>query len=521
MQRTVHRRQLLADVGRGMLAASVGFSAALDFGFVNRAWAEDGETPLDFGADEGLVCLMQETAPDALQRLLVERLAQGTPLVDLVRAGALANARSFGGEDYIGFHTMMAMAPAYAMSRELPADRAALPVLKVLYRNASRLQETGGRSNEVLRQVAALSTGQGAVSAEDLRAAARAQDPQRAEQIFATLAAAGPDALFNALLLEVEDNTEVHRVALPYRAWDLLGVIGSQHAHTLLRQSLRYCVKNEKHCGTEVRDTLARVFDEHQLAGRTPGTRTGDDAWVQSLSMVFFTARPEDAACAAGAALAEGYSADAITEAVALAANQLVLRDHGRPDKYAAANKPAGSVHGDSIGVHACDAVNAWRNIARAANPHNQMAAAILAAFEVARDRAGSGWGGEQFLIWQPRPWAEDLQAVAASDSPTALQETEDAIQSNDQVRAAAAMQRYGELGGDPRAAFDLLLKFAISEDGALHAEKYYRTTSQEYAEARPAFRHRQLVALARVTASEHGYPAPGYQDARGLLGIG
>ena len=30
----------------------------------------------------------------------------------------------------------------------------------------------------------------------------------------------------------------------------------------------------------------------------------------------------------------------------------------------------------------------------------------------------------------------------------------------------------------------------------------------------------RQLVALARVTASEYGNPAPGYQEARELLGL-
>jgi hypothetical protein len=66
----------------------------------------------------------------------------------------------------------------------------------------------------------------------------------------------------------------------------------------------------------------------------------------------------------------------------------------------------------------------------------------------------------------------------------------------------------------------DLLLKYAISEDGALHAEKYYRTASEEFAAVRPAFRWRQLVALARVTASEYGQPAPGYAEACRLLQV-
>ena len=80
---------------------------------------------------------------------------------------------------------------------------------------------------------------------------------------------------------------------------------------------------------------------------------------------------------------------------------------------------------------------------------------------------------------------------------------------------------RIGELGHSARPVFDLLLKFAVSEDGALHAEKFYRTVSEEFAATRPAFRWRQLVALSRVTASEFGRPAPGIAEARERLKLG
>jgi hypothetical protein len=77
-----------------------------------------------------------------------------------------------------------------------------------------------------------------------------------------------------------------------------------------------------------------------------------------------------------------------------------------------------------------------------------------------------------------------------------------------------------GELGHAPRPVFDLLLRYAVSEDGSLHAEKFYRTVCEEFAAARPAFRWRHLVALARVTASEFGRPAPGMTEARRLLSV-
>jgi hypothetical protein len=79
---------------------------------------------------------------------------------------------------------------------------------------------------------------------------------------------------------------------------------------------------------------------------------------------------------------------------------------------------------------------------------------------------------------------------------------------------------RYGQLGHDPRPVFDLLLRYGISEDGSLHAEKFYQTVREEFAATRPVFRWRHLVALARVTASEFGRPAPGLVEAQRLLGV-
>ena len=75
-------------------------------------------------------------------------------------------------------------------------------------------------------------------------------------------------------------------------------------------------------------------------------------------------------------------------------------------------------------------------------------------------------------------------------------------------------------LGHDPRAAFDLLLRHATREDGALHAEKYFLTTTSDFAATRATFRLRHLVGLARVTASEFGSPSPGYAQACDLLGV-
>src|SRR5437762_5104266 len=180
------RREFLAEVGRGMLIATVGYEVASDLGLAS-ALAEETADALSFGSLEPLVCLMQETPVNRLLPALVEQMHSGVDLRQLTMAAALANARSFGGEDYVGFHTMMALAPALHMSHELPMELQALPVFKVLYRNTNRIQEHGGRKEEVLHPVKVSVEQSTNSGGEHLREAVRRKDVDEAERIFARL----------------------------------------------------------------------------------------------------------------------------------------------------------------------------------------------------------------------------------------------------------------------------------------------------------------------------------------------
>jgi hypothetical protein len=236
---------------------------------------------------------------------------------------------------------------------------------------------------------------------------------------------------------------------------------------------------------------------------------------LEHLSQTIFRSTPQQAAEAAASALAERMAPAEVGEAVTLAANQLILRDFGRTPRDEVPGKPLGSVHGDSIGVHACDSANAWRNLARIANPRNCFASLILGAYQVALDRTARGG---DFLNWQPLPLPTHLDQIKSNDAEALLRELDTAIRGNLQARASALVHRYGESGFAARPVFDLLLRYAVSEDGALHAEKFYRTVSEEFVATRPAFRWRHVVALARVTASEFGRPAAGMAEAQTLL---
>jgi hypothetical protein len=150
-------------------------------------------------------------------------------------------------------------------------------------------------------------------------------------------------------------------------------------------------------------------------------------------------------------------------------------------------------------------------------NTRNTYARLILGAYQVALDRVARGG---DFLNWQPLPLSYQVEQVKTTDPESLLRAADEAVRGNLQAGAAAVIHCYGALGYPPGPVFDLLLRYATSEDGALHAEKYYRTACEEFASTRPAYRWRQLVGLARVTASQYGRRAPGYDEACSLLKV-
>jgi hypothetical protein len=522
-QRT--RRELFSDVGRGMIAAAVGTGLAADLGF---AFAADETGHITFGELEPLVAFLQETPANKLLPKVAEKLKSGTDLKTFTAAAALANARAFGGEDYVGFHTLMALAPAYMMAKqETSPERQALPVMKVLHRNSTRLQEVGGPKAEVLKPVKPGKLTTDKPAGEQLRDIARKGDMAGAEATYAAICKdAKPQEMLDALLYEVDDATEVHRVVLVSRAYDLINFVGAERAHTLLRQSLHYCVKAEQNANqpkynAELRELLPKLLDQHKLVGSKPGTRSVDDAWVDKFCNRVFASTAAQGAGLVAEALSEGIDPEAIGQALALGANLLLLRDPGRPKQWTSANKPVGSVHGDSIGVHCSDTIHAWRNLARAGDRRTQVTSLILAGYQVARDRVQYRQPDVtgDMLKWEAYPTAEARDAVKGVAADSLMKELDAAIRDRNQARAAALAARIGDSNPDSsKDVFALLRGFAIADDGALHAEKYYATATDEFAAARPAFKWRQLVALARVSASAFGYPAPGHEEACKLL---
>jgi hypothetical protein len=508
------RRQFLRDLGAGALAVGgAGYASAMspaDSLFGCR-WI-NGE-PLDFGLLEPLAAWMQNTDADQMVAGAIKKLGEGTELKTLVAAGALANARTFGGEDYVGFHCAMALLPAYQMSAQMPKGMEALPVLKVLHRNTTRIRVRGGRRDEVMRQLPEQEVI--AKRAKSLLEVARSHDLDTAERVFdEKIAASIPDA-YEALQPLMRDNIDVHQVVLTWRSFDLLQLTGQQHAQTMLRQCVRHYIDRDRdrakkgRAEPSLRRVLPRLLDEHKLHGKTPGKRTDDGTFAEELAGVIMRSGRDEAANAAANALADGFSIDVVGEALSRAGVRLLLGDPGM--KSAQPGKPKGSVHGASVGVHACDSAQAWRNISRVCGPANAIASLI----------AGAWHTGGQLYASSETPvhlaTTEEVARIAPSELPTALRES---VAKRDQKRAAAIGARWQSAGHAASLAFDAVIEDMSQCDGALHHEKFFRTCCEGHAQSPEVFRADWLAGVARVAASGHGVEAPGYAAAVERLGV-
>lgn len=504
MSRTT-RRRFLASVGSGAGTLALGALLAEPLAG-SPAFAAFLRERLRFGALDPLVDLMQATPADELLARVVALLREGTPADELVAAAALANARALGGTDYNGYHALMALLPAQAMGARMEPRLRHLPLLKVLHRNARFVHAAGHATSDAIAPV------EPAADGPAMAAHARAGDLDAAERSLAALAASSPEAARAAIQELVREEGNVHRVVLAWRAIDLLRLAGERHAETLLRQSLRFCFIED--AGRRKRDGgppalatfVPRLLEEHRLEEREPGTRRADDATLEQLARTIFASDGAAAAAAAAGALAEGTAPEDVGAAISLAATLLLLHEPGRA--RGDGDKPVGSIHGASVGVHASDAANAWRCLARAGGRRDRFASLI----------AGAGHTGGQKRHVGELPFDHGGAPCTLADPDALLRELDARVRAKDQAGASLVARRYAELGHPAEALFAALLPFAVEDDGALHHEKFFHTATEEHAAARAVHRPLYAAALARVLASGRGFAAPGLAEARALL---
>ena len=159
--------------------------------------------------------------------------------------------------------------------------------------------------------------------------------------------------------IEVDDATEVHRVVLVSRAWDLINFVGAERAHTMLRQSVHYCVKAEENpnhakYNQPLRELLPKLLDQHKLIGTKPGTKNGRRRVGGEVRRTRSSRPPRPRPPKRSPRRwPRGSSAEADRRG-AVAGREPTRAPRPGPAEGVdrRPNKPVGSVHGDSVGVH-------------------------------------------------------------------------------------------------------------------------------------------------------------------------
>lgn len=499
--RTANRRVFLNQMGSGLLLTTLGLELSTELGLAATGPKETSPGKLEFGKHARLVDLLTETPLKDLQGKLVEEIDKGTTLAQLTAAGALANAQAFGGEDYVGYHAFMALMPAFQISKEIEGRQAALPVMKVLYRNSARLHEAGRHKDPVLTQAPKLGE-HSTPSVEQLLARVHDKDKTGAEAVQHQLWKQRPESAIEDLIPVVCQEVDVHRVVLAWRAWDLSRLAGQEHGLTLLRQSVRQCVEREGRGKIAIRQELPQVLESTRLFEAPMGRRSVEDEWIESLAKQLTQASRKDGAGLVAEALKAGVAPEAIGEALSLASTHLMLRQEA--STRSATGRRRGSVHGAGVGVHSSDTAAAWRAMARFGSVNQRQLALVAGGYHVAgqKDRVASEW----FDFWGKRFDSLEGQPL--------LSMLKHALNASDQENAAAAARCYVRRKHPLADILTVLRDASVRAEGALHAEKYYRTQVEAIEGDRPAFRELHMAALARVCASQSYADSPGHGEA-------
>ena len=340
------RRRFLADVGRGMLVASVGTSLANDLGS-RRLGALSRQAPprLDFGKLEPLVALMQETPPDKLHADPRRKARRGH------RASHARRRRGAGQRPHLWRRGLCRLplvhGPGPGLSdgaSELPTEQARCQCSRcsIATRTAFRPLAAGQmkcctRSRPPsCRPIRAMML---------LQQATRQADLKLAEQTFAALARGPIGEAFNHLAV-------LHRrrgrcascralvAGLVDARFDRPGICPDAAAAIgpLLRE---FRAGMKKHNGTApaVRTVLRSCSINTSWCNRPLATAARKTAGSTTMGRLIASASREQAADAVAAALAEGIAAEDVGAAISLAANELVLRDPGRAEAMGHAGK--------------------------------------------------------------------------------------------------------------------------------------------------------------------------------------
>jgi hypothetical protein len=472
---------------------------------------------------EPLVQFVEETAPEHIVARTHDKLAGGTPVRDMLLAGALAVVRSSDlppGHHGGPLHPLAGLHAVRNIAARLPGEYAPLPVIQ----------------NVAVANKHIHSPAMGPYILADAQPVSERDDVEATLEAFRTAAGRG---VYNACdhyflyllgrlspmqvlehLLQVaipKNQLDDHYFLFPVFTWRALEYLGWEYAKYIGRAPVRYVTRPTMPASLEDVDTLIAKFG---LLERDLRFATGEDetaaitALAEEIGRVSrFSAIPEMLA----RALADGLSLEGTGEALSVGGSTLFLR----------------SQTGNPMDVHINTGVNTRRYLLRQpelslrtklrallmwhTGPEVMMAQRMLAPdIQPEPDRvAALPWHAQDDLLTEIEELISSLPV--GERLPKAGLAT---WRSTDEVKQAAALaQQYASSGYAPEALITLLGKIACRDNFTeMHALKHHQATYEEFHATRPSLRWRHLVAAVQAAAISHGRIQDVYEHAAEVM---
>jgi hypothetical protein len=472
---------------------------------------------------EPLVQFVEETAPADIVAHTHDKLAGGTPVKDMLLAGALAVVRSSDlppGHHGGPLHPLAGLHAVRNIAARLPSEYAPLPVIQNVA-VANKHIHSPAMGPYILAEAQPVSEGDGVeATLESFRVAAGRGVYNACDHYFLyLLGRLSPMQVLEHLLHVAipKNQLDDHYFLFPVFTWRALEYFGWEYAKYIGRAPVRYVTRPSMPASLEDVDTLIAKFG---LLERELRVATGEDetaaitALAEEIGRVSrFSAIPEMLA----RALADGLSLEGAGEALSVGGSTLFLR----------------SQTGNPMDVHINTGANTRRYLLR--QPELSLRTKL---------RALLMWHTGPEVMMAQRMLAPDIQPepdrVAAlpwhtqDDLLTEIEELISSLpvgerlpkaglatwRSTDEVKQAAALaQQYASSGYGPEALITLLGKIACRDNFTeMHALKHHQATYEEFHATRPSLRWRHLVAAVQAAAISHGRIQDVYEHAAEVM---
>ncbi len=483
---TLRRRRFLGSLGVAGTVLSLeglGFMSSLP-----RVSAAEAKLPADtvkFSADiEPMVRLLEETPRDRVIEVFAGKIRGGTSYREVLAALLLAGVRNVQPRPSVGFkfHAVLVVNSAHLASLASPDSDRWLPIFWALdYFKASQYSDER-EGDWTLAAVNESKLPSASESRKQFRRAMDAWDVEAADVATAALCrSTGATEVFDLMAhYGCRDYRSIgHKAIYVANAYRTLQCIGWQYAEPVLR-SLTYALLNHTGETNPSQSDLAPDAAWRKTSSKLSElSKTWNDGRVDSGATIGLldtlrTSTPVEAIDATTKMLADGISPQSISDAIFLAAGEMLMQQPG------------------IISLHSATTTNAMQYAYRTASRTQTRQELLLqnAAFipyfrESMKDRGNVG---------SAKIDASDHQD---SGNPTVTIDSIFATVSEDRGAASLAMLGYLDAGGNPAGLIDAARRLVFLKGNDAHDYKFSSAVLEDYTAISPEFRNRYLASAA------------------------